>query len=94
MSMYQSNNFKEFSNIKNFRVDDEEDWKLNIENLRGDNKKIANDLMSTKSSKALKKKFCFKNFKNNACSSLNDVECFLNNFKYYYKYIHLYKFLK
>ena len=51
-------------------------------NFRSDDKKVS------------KKKFCFKDFKNNACSSLNDVECFLNNFKYYYRYIHLYKFFK
>lgn len=55
--------------------------KENLENHRGTDKKAS-------------KKFCFKDFKNNACSSLNDVECFLNNFKHYYKYIHLYKFLK
>ena len=55
----------------------------NVENFRSNNKQNSK-----------KKKFCFKDFKNNACTSLNDVECFLNNFKYYYKYIHLYKFLK
>ena len=41
-----------------------------------------------------KKKFDFKTLKNNTCSSLNDVECFLNNFCTTLKYIKLINLLK
>lgn len=41
-----------------------------------------------------KKKFDFKSFKKNTCTSLNDVECFLNNFSNTWKYIRLIKLLK
>ena len=41
-----------------------------------------------------KKKFDFKSFKKNTCTSLNDVECFLNNFSHTWKYIKLIKLLK
>lgn len=41
-----------------------------------------------------KKKFDFKSFKKNTCTSLNDVECFLNNFSHTLKYIKLIKLLK
>lgn len=41
-----------------------------------------------------KKKFDFKCIKNDACSSLNDVECFLNNFSNFIKYIKLINLLK
>ena len=41
-----------------------------------------------------KKKFDFKCFKKDTCSSLNDVECFLNNFSTFLKYIKLINLLK
>ena len=41
-----------------------------------------------------KKKFDFKSFKKDTCNSLNDVECFLNNFSSTLKYIRLIKLLK
>jgi len=41
-----------------------------------------------------KKKFNFKEFKNDTCTSLNDVEYFLNNFTSSLKYIKLIKLLK
>ena len=41
-----------------------------------------------------KKKFDFKSFKKDTCTSLNDVECFLNNFSQTLKYIKLIKLLK
>ena len=41
-----------------------------------------------------KKKFDFKSFKKDTCTSLNDVECFLNNFTHTLKYIKLIKLLK
>lgn len=41
-----------------------------------------------------KKKFDFKSFKKNTCTSLNDVECFLNNFSNTWKYIRLIRLLK
>lgn len=41
-----------------------------------------------------KKKFDFKSFKKDTCTSLNDVECFLNNFSHTWKYIKLIKLLK
>lgn len=41
-----------------------------------------------------KKKFNFKSFKKDTCSSLNDVEHFLNDFSLFFKYIKLYKLLK
>ena len=44
--------------------------------------------------KPQKKKFDFKSFKKNTCTSLNDVECFLNNFSHTLKYIKLIKLLK
>lgn len=44
--------------------------------------------------KPKKKKFDFKSFKKNTCTSLNDVECFLNNFSNTWKYIRLIKLLK
>ena len=40
------------------------------------------------------KKIDFKNIKKNASSSLNEVECFLRNFKCFSNYIKLYKILK
>lgn len=44
--------------------------------------------------KIAKKKFDFKSLKKNTCTSLNDVECFLNNFTCTLKYIKLIKLLK
>ena len=41
-----------------------------------------------------KKKFDFKSFKKDTCTSLNDVECFLNNFCSTLKYIKLINLLK
>lgn len=41
-----------------------------------------------------KRKFSFKSFKNDTCSSLNDIEHFLNDFSLFLKYIKLYKLLK
>lgn len=41
-----------------------------------------------------KKKFNLKNFKKNTCTSLNDVECFLNDFSHTLKYIRLINLLK
>ena len=48
----------------------------------------------TKKVKPLKKKFNFKNLKKDTCSSLNEVECFLNNFTNFIKYIKLINLLK
>lgn len=46
-------------------------------------------------SKKLKnKKVDFKKLKKNTCKSLNEVECFLNDFKRFTNYIKLYKILK
>lgn len=36
----------------------------------------------------------FAHCKKNTISSLNDVECFLNNFKHFMKYVKLYKILR
>lgn len=41
-----------------------------------------------------KKKFDFKSFKKNTCTSLDDVECFLNKFSTFVKYIKLINLLK
>lgn len=41
-----------------------------------------------------KKKFNFKTLKKDTCNSLNDVECFLNNFTSNLKYYRLIKLLK
>lgn len=41
-----------------------------------------------------KKKFDFKSFKKNTCTSLNDVEHFLCDFSTFVKYIKLYNLLK
>ena len=41
-----------------------------------------------------KRKLDFKALHKNACTSLNDVECFLNNFSSTWKYIRLIKLLK
>lgn len=41
-----------------------------------------------------KKKFCFKEMKNNTICSLKDVEFFLNNFQNTLRYIKLFKLLK
>lgn len=40
------------------------------------------------------KKFDFKKFKKDTCTSLNEVECFLCNFNSFCKYIKLYYLLK
>ena len=40
------------------------------------------------------KKIDFKTIKKETCTSLNDVECFLNNFSHTLKYIKLIKLLK
>ena len=49
---------------------------------------------SAKPPKPPKKKFDFKSLKKDTCSSLNDVECFLNNFCCTLKYIKLINLLK
>ena len=41
-----------------------------------------------------KKKIDFKTLKKDTCTSLNDVECFLNNFSHTLKYIKLINLLK
>lgn len=41
-----------------------------------------------------KKKLTFKSIKKNTCTSLNDVECFLNNFSNFIKYVKLIHLLK
>lgn len=41
-----------------------------------------------------KNKIDFKKLKKNTCNSLNEVECFLNNFHRFTNYIKLYKILK
>jgi len=41
-----------------------------------------------------KKNFSFKSFKKDTCTSLNDVECFLNRFSSTLKYIRLINLLK
>ena len=41
-----------------------------------------------------KKKFDFKVYKKNTINSLNEVECFLNNFKKFSRYVRLYKIFK
>ena len=41
-----------------------------------------------------KKKIDFKCYPKNTIKSLKEVEHFLNNFQYYFKYIKLYKLLK
>lgn len=41
-----------------------------------------------------KNKMDFKKLKNNTFNSLNEVECFLNNFHKFTDYIKLYKILK
>mgnify|MGYP004631380711 CR=1 FL=1 len=41
-----------------------------------------------------KKKVDLKKLKKNTCKSLNEVECFLNNFHRFTNYIKLYKILK
>ena len=40
------------------------------------------------------KKLCFKTIKCNTISSLNDVECFLNNMNKFWHYVKLYKLLR
>lgn len=47
-----------------------------------------------KPTKPPKKKFDFKSLKKDTCTSLNDVECFLNDFSHTWKYIKLIKLLK
>lgn len=44
--------------------------------------------------KPKKNKIDFKEKKNNTIKSLNEVEGFLNDFKHFKRYIHLYKFFK
>lgn len=44
--------------------------------------------------KKSKKKVDFKKLKKNTCKSLNEVECFLTDFKRFTNYIKLYKILK
>ena len=44
--------------------------------------------------KPKKNKINFAEKKNNTLNSLNEVECFLNDFKHFKRYIHLYKFFK
>lgn len=40
------------------------------------------------------KKLCFKTIKCNTISSLNEVECFLNNMNKFWNYVKLYKLLR
>ena len=46
------------------------------------------------SKKKKKIKFDFKKIKKNTICSLNEVECFLNNFNRFFNYVKLYKILK
>ena len=46
------------------------------------------------SKKNKNKKVDFKKLQKNTCKSLNEVECFLNDFKRFTNYIKLYKILK
>ena len=51
----------------------------------------------TKNNRGEKKspqKKCFNLYKKNTINSINDVECFLNNFNHYFKYFKLYKIFK
>lgn len=41
-----------------------------------------------------KKKFNFKSFKKDTCASLNDVECFLNKFSDFIRYVRIINLLK
>ena len=50
--------------------------------------------ISKSANKKSKKIFNFKEKKNNTIKSLNEVEFFLNDFKNFKKYLHLYKFFK
>lgn len=44
--------------------------------------------------KKKRKKIDFKEKKNNTINSLHEVEGFLNDFKHFKRYVHLYKFFK
>lgn len=44
--------------------------------------------------KPKKKKFNFNEKKKNTIKSLKEVECFLNDFNRFKRYMHLYKFFK
>lgn len=54
----------------------------------------SNSIVENSQSCSQKEKFNFSSFRKNTCSSLNDVECFLNNFSHTWKYIRLIKLLK
>ncbi len=43
---------------------------------------------------AKKKSLHFDLYKKNTLNSIHDVECFLNNFHHYIKYLKLYKIMK
>ena len=48
----------------------------------------------SRDNKPKKNKINFTEKKNNTINSLNEVEGFLNDFKHFKRYIHLYKFFK
>ena len=50
--------------------------------------------MDNKKASKSKKKMDFKKIKKNTVNSLNEVECFLRDFKRFSNYIKLYKILK
>ncbi len=54
------------------------------QDLRGENKIIKKE----------KKKFCFKDYKDNTLHSLNEVEYFLNNLDKAFKCINVYKLFR
>lgn len=54
----------------------------------------SNQMILPRGCPSSKKNFDLKSLKKNTCSSLNDVECFLNNFSHTLKYIRLINLLK
>ena len=54
------------------------------QDLRGENQIVKKD----------KKKFCFKDYKDNTLHSLNEVEYFLHNWNKAFKCFHIYKTFK
>lgn len=70
----------------------------NQDNLYGSNCKNNNNLyrsnIPNKNHTNAPKKLNFKTMKCNTLSSLNEVECFLNNMNNFLRYIKLYKLLR
>lgn len=65
-----------------------------MDNIKYNNLEYREEINKSTKQKNAKKKMDFNKMKKNTIKSLNEVECFLRDFKKFSNYIKLYKILK